>query len=669
MNKKRKVYFNEFNVLMDKTTYLPIATGLLSAFAQTSETLNSYYDFRPFLFIRDDVDKIVSSYEDPSVAAFSVSMWNEQLSLRIASQVKRFFPECLIVFGGVQVPHEAKQYFQQYPFIDIAVRGDGEITFAKILQRFINSRDFSGIENISWRDSKTGACHLNKAASLETGNLDIFPSPYLEGLFEYLFVKNDSIQFQAIIETNRGCPYSCAYCVWGKGGLNKKFRFHSIERIAAEMIWMGKHRIKYVFNADSNFGINKRDIDIAKILVETKNKYGFPEKFRSCFTKNSDERIYEIAMLLYKNNLEKGTTLSFQSLNPEVLGNIGRHNIKLSTYTILLGKFNKERMPVYTELILGLPGESCESWVRGIEEIFESGFKGQLFIYSCEVYPNTRMGYKEYQEKFGILTRKILLTETHGAVRGLKSVSEFQDIVIATDSMPLEAWRKMMIFSWMTMVLFSLKLAFFISLYLYERFSIKFVSLVEYICKKEMPDSCSILLQELSYYEKHLDHMLEGKGRCVFMEPYGDIYWDVEETSFLRISEKVDSFYEEFLVLLSGFLQKNNIAFEENELSEAVAYQNMRISVFNRCGDSQRTFQFNFPEYFEACLLDQPAQLKMCPQVMNVFYKDYKNDKVVFAQETVLWGRKSNLILVNAEWNNKNSHNTGDKYDYKQNSI
>ncbi|MEK7227153.1 MAG: hypothetical protein AAB221_15920, partial [Bacteroidota bacterium] len=296
----RKIYFNEYNVLMDKTAYLPIATGLLCANAKRHKDLNSYYDFRPFLFIRDDPDNIVKAHEEPAVAAFSVSMWNEQLSLDIAGRIKHLFPDCLIVFGGPQVPYEADDYFRDYPFIDITVRGDGETAFSEILHRFINSRDFKDIANISWRDAKTGSCHDNKTVPKQAEDLDVYPSPYLEGLFEYLFSGNNDIQYQAIIETNRGCPYNCAYCVWGKGGLNKSLRFHSMERITAELTWMAEHRIKYIFNADSNFGIVKRDIDIARFLAETKKTYGYPEKFRSCFAKNSDTHIYEIAMLLYK---------------------------------------------------------------------------------------------------------------------------------------------------------------------------------------------------------------------------------------------------------------------------------------------------------------------------------------------------------------------------------
>lgn len=257
---KREVYFNEFNILMDKAAYLPIATGLLCAYAKNSRLIRSSYKFMPFLFLRKSIKNIIVCYKNPSVAAFSVSMWNEQINLHIARRIKELFPKCLIVFGGPQIPHSCKEYFRQYPFIDISVRCDGEEPFLEILLRFLHSSDFSGIPNISWRDPLTGDCIENETKLSQMDDLDIIPSPYLEGLFEYLFInRKDEVDYQAIIETNRGCPFSCAYCVWGKGSLNKKLRFYSLERVAREIEWLGKHKIRYVFNADSNFGINKRD--------------------------------------------------------------------------------------------------------------------------------------------------------------------------------------------------------------------------------------------------------------------------------------------------------------------------------------------------------------------------------------------------------------------------
>ena len=122
----RRVFFNEFNVLMHKTAYLPLVSGLLRAYAETNETIRDGYEFREMFFYRDSPKRILSRYEDPAVAAFSVSMWNEQLNLAIAREVKRAYPACLIVFGGPHVPHDPARYFADHPFIDVAVRGEGE---------------------------------------------------------------------------------------------------------------------------------------------------------------------------------------------------------------------------------------------------------------------------------------------------------------------------------------------------------------------------------------------------------------------------------------------------------------------------------------------------------------------------------------------------------------
>src|SRR5579862_924505 len=147
----RQVYFNEFNVLMGRTTYLPLVSGLLHASALVSDKVRERYAFMPYLFHIDSPETILSQYQDPRIAAFSVSMWNEQISLHIAREVKRRHPRCVVIFGGAQVPHEPTAYFAQHPFIDVTVRGEGEEAFREILERFAESRDLDGIAGVSWR--------------------------------------------------------------------------------------------------------------------------------------------------------------------------------------------------------------------------------------------------------------------------------------------------------------------------------------------------------------------------------------------------------------------------------------------------------------------------------------------------------------------------------------
>jgi putative methyltransferase len=572
------VYFAEFNVLMGNVAYLPLVSGLLSAYAQRVPGITAEYDLMPFLFHRDIPDRLLEKYEEPSVAAFSVYMWNEQLSLYIAEKLKERFPECLVVFGGAQPPSNAVEYFHDHPFLDVTVRGEGEETFRDILSRAIGSNDFGGIPGIAWRHRETGACIINPEERVGPKDLDQFPSPYQEGVFEYLFTENSGLKFQAIIETNRGCPFNCSYCYWGKGGLSTKYRFFSLDRVKADVDWCAKHRIEYVFNADSNFGMHKRDYEIASYLVEAKRKYGYPEKFRTCFGKNTDDRIFETGLLLHRHGLEKSITLSRQTNCDEALRNVRRQNIRMSTFNNLQRRLNQAEVPVYSELILGLPGETYESWVRGIEEHLQSGLKNQLFIYLCEVYPNTELAEPEYRKRFRIKTKTISLTEIHGSPRGEGEIGEFQEIIIETGSMPHAAWRKSVKFGWMTMLLHSMKLGFFVLKYLVDRYGIAYTDIIKYICDSTMPAKAGEMLRrELSYFDAQLDRLLQGGGRGHIMQDYGPIYWDEEEAGFLRISEDLGEFYAQFLTLVRHFLTEAGISYDSEELAEAMAYQQMRI--------------------------------------------------------------------------------------------
>ncbi|MDD4899949.1 MAG: radical SAM protein, partial [Candidatus Omnitrophica bacterium] len=541
---RRRVYFNEFNVLMDRTAYLPLVSGLLAAYASKFEEIKSNYEFMPFLFVRNSVENLLLNYRQPCVAAFSVSVWNEQLNLQVARRLKELFPACLVVFGGPQVPRDSKEYFKKHPFIDLVVHGDGEETLAAILLRYLVSSDFSNIPNISWRDPIKGGYRQSGVSAARAKELDDYPSPYVSGIFDYLFTDSQALNFQAIIETNRGCPYQCAYCVWG--GMNKKMRFHSLEYVYAEIEWCANHGIRYVFNADSNFGINERDKQIAEKLAEAKHRFGFPEKFRSCFAKNCEERIYDIAKILVQEKLEKGITLSFQSMDSNVLDNIKRQNIDLGIYKKLVGRFNQEGIPVYSELILGLPGENFKTWSKGVEEILEAGLKDQLFIYPCEVYPNTALSEEGYRKEFGIITKRIRLSEIHGLIRQEEEITEYQDIVISTTTMGLEEWKKMMIFSWLMMFFFSMTVGFFILSYIFLRYKIQFVKLIEFIYKDQSAIP-GFLREELARYKEILEQILQGGRKAVIMPLFGNIYWDVEEASFLRLSERSGEFYEQML--------------------------------------------------------------------------------------------------------------------------
>lgn len=585
-----RVYLNEYNVLMESTIYLPLASGQLRAFAETKPEIKEAFEFMPFLFIRGDPDEILRQYDNPAVAGFSCSMWNINLSLAVAERVKSKFPGCLIVFGGPSIPLEPEDFFASYPFIDVTVRGEGEHTFSELLLRFMERRDFGDLPGIIYLNKGDGKVIKNEDRPLEE-NPEIFPSPYLEGLYDYLL--SMEINFQAVVETNRGCPFRCSYCFWGVG---KHYRLFSLERAKKLANWCGQNKIKYVFCADSNFGMLDRDVEIAEYFVQAKVKYGCPEKFRACYGKNAEEGIYTIGKLLHEHDMEKGITLSRQSNNAETLRNVGRKNVKQSVYDNLQRRYNEQYIPTYTELILGLPGETYHSFLNGIEEILQAGIKNQLIVYICEIYPNTELASTEYRKRFGISTVRIPLTEIHGAPRKKEIPQEYNEIVVSTNSLSIEDWKHALVISWIMQLLHGLKLGFFILNYLSDQYHIKYTDFFQYLSKLTKGEQ---LHRHMAWFHIVADLIAHGYPRGCCLPSFGSIYWEPEEAAYLSICENKESFYEDMQRVCREY-----IGHDDNQLQEIINYQ------------------------------------KGCIPNIN----DYKN-KETFAREVVIYGRKSDKML------------------------
>ena len=655
MAKQRLVYFNEYNLLMGNTTYLPLVSGLLHAHALTSETVKANYTFAPYLFHIDSPERILGHYEqDPTVAAFSMLMWNEQLNLRVAREVKHRYPRCVIVVGGANVPHHPEAFFRTYPFIDVAVRGEGEEAFTEVLERLTCGGDLEGLPGVSWR-TPAGEVRISEVERPFIRDLDFYPSPYLDGLYDDLVANRRDINFQAIIETNRGCPFHCTFCYWGKGGLSRKYRYHGVDRVFAEIQWIGEHNIRYLFNADSNFGMNPRDLEIAELLVATKKRYGFPEKFRTCYGKNTSDRIFDISTLFHEHQLEKGITISYQSIDPQVQKNIKRDNIKIDMARDMHRRCNQADVPVYTELILALPGESAHSWVKGVDEILASGIKNQLFVYCCQVFANTDLGDPAYQKEFGIVTKRIMLHEIHGSVRPPEWVPEYEDVVVQTDALPNADWRRMLAFSWMVMVMHSLKLGFFVMSWLAERFGVRYSAFILALLDAGHSGRFPRLGAMTAIFDTMIERIMAGEGRGCILPNYGKIYWDVEEAAFLKMSEDFPAYFAELGTITTEFLaarggEANPAELAPDELADVLRYQALRIPEAGGVTASNHHFTYDLPNWFDRLFDEDRPVLTRTPSTLEVLPREFGNNLERFARETILWGRKSGTMLTNVRY-------------------
>ena len=402
---KEKFYLVQIGVSYSSPVFLPYSVGCIAAYLKRDEEIMKHYEIPDIVVMRENIEDVLKRFDNPSFVAFSCFTWNIEYNKILARELKKRFPSVKIIFGGHSVPHDSS-FLDEYDFIDFLMHNEGEETTALFLKAIANGESLHNVPNLSFRSEDGNVT----TQTVHPCDISSYPSPYTDGIFDNIMKENPDKEFHATLETNRGCPYGCSYCEWC---FTKKVRPFPMEKIKSEIEWIAKNKIKYCYCADANFGIMERDVEIAEYVIEQKKKYGYPDVFKPCYAKESDETVFKAGYLLNKNHIDKGVTLAYQSLDKKTLENIGRKNLTLEHFASLDARYDEAGIPTYTELILGLPGETYESFCKGMCRLLDSGQNNSMTVYECQVYPNAPMGDTEYQEKFGIKTSKIPLLGIH----------------------------------------------------------------------------------------------------------------------------------------------------------------------------------------------------------------------------------------------------------------
>ena len=115
---------------------------------------NDYEVIRKEFSINDQVEKIISDITDykADIIAFSVYIWNVEMTLKIAENIKSIYPNIKIVLGGPEVSYNSKELIQKNTFIDYICLGEGEEAFPNLIKYITNNNsDENLLENITYR--------------------------------------------------------------------------------------------------------------------------------------------------------------------------------------------------------------------------------------------------------------------------------------------------------------------------------------------------------------------------------------------------------------------------------------------------------------------------------------------------------------------------------------
>ncbi len=304
----------------------------------------------------------IKSFE-PELVLFSTYIWNSTYISNIISDVKKILPFCIIGAGGPEFSYSAQKYLTALPSLDFVINGEGENTFLEFIEAFSNSAEI--LQNLNEESEKIlkikGISFVKNTKFIFTGfrdllqNLDELPFAYPE-ILEGNFESDHKIYYY---ESNRGCPFSCSYCL---SSVESSVRFKSLQKVKEEIQIFLDANIKLVKFVDRTFNLNsERYIEIWHYILEHHNgKTMFHFEIEAEYL---SREALDFLQKVPKNIMQ--FEIGIQSANKKTLASIDRStNIEKTAENIL-------RIPKsihsHVDLIAGLPYEDLESFGKSYD--------------------------------------------------------------------------------------------------------------------------------------------------------------------------------------------------------------------------------------------------------------------------------------------------------------
>ena len=649
--------------------YLPYSVGLLEAHARAHLTQPDDYRFLLPIFKRAPLDEAVEYLLEADVMALSLYVWNFRYSMELARRFKARKPESLVVVGGPHVPDQVEHlhkhnhsdpagvnliglgrrapdrteaFLREHPYVDVAVHGEGERAFTALLE---HRHDWRAAPSISFLQGD----RIERNSRIERLNsLDEIPSPYLEGTFDALMAANPRHQWIAMWETNRGCPFSCTFCDWGSAVAAKVHKWGE-DRLFREVDWFASHRVEFVFCADANFGILPRDIDIARYVADVKQRTGYPVALSVQSTKNAENRSFEVQKILSDAGLNKGVVVSMQSMDLQTLKDIKRANISLSSFKNVQRRFTDAGVETMSDLILGLPGESYESFVHGVTTLIDLGQHNRIQFNNLSILPNAEMGDPAYQRKHGMEIVRSRIINVHGE-REDSEIDEYQELVTATKTMSRQDWVRSRTFAWAAALLHFDKLLQIPLVAAHEIGGASYQDLLRLFAEGEAVDIRRFPTLERVrgfFTAKARDIQAGGEEYCYSSEWLG-VWWPADEYLLINLvlSGQLEAFYREAEAFLEEFLSASGTPISSELLHDCVELNRHLMKVPFQDTDLDVAVSHNVLEFYRGVLRGDEISLDATPRVYRIDRTTQRwHSWEQWCREVVWWGNKKGAYL------------------------
>lgn len=312
--------------------------------------------YREYTINQNLEDIIENIYEEkPDFIGFSCYIWNIEIIGKLAVELRKILPDCMIWYGGPEVSYDGSAVLEASEWVDGILLGEGEFSLYEVLRCYQaegRNGDYEKIAGLVIR--KGGVIAVTPART--RGTLDEVAFPY-QDMKE---LQNRIVYY----ETSRGCPYGCSYCL---SSVEKKVQFRSMKLVKQELQFFLDARVPQVKFVDRTFNCNpehtmaiwqyiyEHDNGVTNFHFElsadilTEEEIAFVRKFRPGLAQ------FEIGV---------------QTTNPKTIEAINR-KMDLGLLRRKVAQIREGRnIHQHLDLIIGLPYEDMSSFRKSFNTVY-----------------------------------------------------------------------------------------------------------------------------------------------------------------------------------------------------------------------------------------------------------------------------------------------------------
>jgi len=343
-------------------TMPPLGLASITAYLEKRNYLINVID----CYARPDSDDVIQNHvlkNMPGVIGFSCTTSSFHDGIRIASLTKQILPGIKVVFGGPHVSALKIQVLAKFPVIDSVVVGEGEETFAELIENDGNpSPDIKGLVFKDQNGDIVFTGHREKQLELDTlpfpayDKLEGFPHSYQLPIFNYPKAPNTSCI------SSRGCPYACSYC--DRSVFRHHYRFNSAEYVYAHLEYLkNRFGIRHINFYDDQFTFYRKRIEaLMEMLLENPLGISFNCAVRA-------EHIDWPLLNLMKSAGCWMISLGIETGDKDLLSQ-HRQNADLEMIAEKIRLIKKAGIRTKGLLMMGLPGETRQSIEKSMDYVF-----------------------------------------------------------------------------------------------------------------------------------------------------------------------------------------------------------------------------------------------------------------------------------------------------------